>query len=459
MRASVALLPLVLSAAPLLSQETLVRGDDGRRLDSVMRRVEAQGFHGNVLVARRGEPLLLAGYGIANHATGGRYTPATLVQIGSNVKDFTATAIHQLAERGRLRITDSLHRYFDSLPSDKRAITIRHLLEHRAGLPLGVALDQQPLSRDDMLRRFRGLALSAEPGAREGYSNLGYSLLAAIVERVAGRPFEAYLAEQVFAPAGMMETGLALPDFDTARVARGYAGGVDRGTVLDLPRDNDGQHLWSLRGNGGMLSTLGDMHRFYRTLRGSALLRDPAHRRAVLPLDEPGVWAGSDRVSYFAYASFPGRELEILLASNHQEYSGSRVLRELESALGLSGGPAATAVTGPVLDRIPDGPRGRPIAAYLEAYNSGDTTAMRRFFGRHMASGPDSPTIETRLERYRQMRAELGRISVRSVRENAGGGEMVLLATGESGESLTLAVDLEPAPPHRIRAIRVQVGS
>jgi len=86
------LLLLVLPPVPLHAQQSLIRGDEGRRLDSLVRAAESRGFHGNVLVARGGEPLLLAGYGIANHSTGARYSPATLVQIGSNVKDSRPTS-------------------------------------------------------------------------------------------------------------------------------------------------------------------------------------------------------------------------------------------------------------------------------------------------------------------------------------------------------------------------------
>jgi hypothetical protein len=76
-----------------------------------------------------------------------------------------------------------------------------------------------------------------------------------------------------------------------------------------------------------------------------------------------------------------------------------------------------------------------------------------------MAQGPDSQPIETRLERYRQMRADLGRLTVLGVRESPTGEGMVLLATGASREPLTLDLGIEPGPPHRLRSIRVEVGS
>jgi CubicO group peptidase (beta-lactamase class C family) len=461
MHAAVSLLPLLLlPTLRLQSQQSVVRGDEGRRLDSLVRAAEAEGFHGNVLVLRRGEPILQGGYGLANHATGVRFTPATVVPIGSNVKDFTATAIYQLVEGGRLRVTDSLYRFFDDLPHDKRVITLRQLLEHRAGLPPGVAPDDEPLTKEEMLRRFRELQLSAPPGAREEYSNLGYSLLAAVIERVGGKSFEAYVAEHLFAPAGMKQTGLALPAFDPSQVAHGYAGGEDRGTMLDLPRDADG-HLWSLRGNGGMLSTLADMHRFYRALRGPLLLRSAEHRRAAVPLDEPGVWAGSDRVSFFAYASFPKEEVEILLASNHRESPGQRLLRRLQVAVGMPAPEDRGAVlaTGPLLDRIPDTGIGRTVAAFVEAYNSGDTAVMRRFFTDHAEPRPDAPPMETRLARYRQMRHDLGRLTVRGAQHAPDGEGMVLAATGETGEAVRLTVAVQPEAPYRLRWVRVEVGS
>lgn len=138
-----------------------------------------------------------------------------------------------------------------------------------------------------------------------------------------------------------------------------------------------------------------------------------------------------------------------------------RLLREIQKAVGmpLPSDDGAETVTGPVFERIPDTGIGRTVAAFVEAYNSGDTAVMRRFVGEHMEPGPDAPPMETRLQRYRQMRDDLGRLTLRGVREAPNGEGMVLLATSESGEPLTLTLGVAPTPPHRLRGIQVEVGS
>jgi hypothetical protein len=84
---------------------------------------------------------------------------------------------------------------------------------------------------------------------------------------------------------------------------------------------------------------------------------------------------------------------------------------------------------------------------------------MRRFYEQRMASSPGAPPLATRLERYRDMLADVGKLRVRGARRLPGGDAMVLQATGESGQPLTLTLSVEPAPPHRLRGIRVEVGS
>jgi hypothetical protein len=96
------------------------------------------------------------------------------------------------------------------------------------------------------------------------------------------------------------------------------------------------------------------------------------------------------------------------------------------------------------------------VAAYLEAFNSGDSTLMRRFFGTRALTGPQTPPMATRVSRTLQMRAELGRLTVEAVRETTGALEVVV--RGERGDRATLSFDIEPAAPFRMRRLRVEVG-
>jgi CubicO group peptidase (beta-lactamase class C family) len=459
---AVAALALGLGAAPLVAQDAVVQGEIGRRLDSAVTAAERAGFSGAVLVLQRGEVLLYRGAGMAIEAPATPYTRSTIVPIGSNTKDFTKTAILQLAEAGRLTLDDPVSRFFPDAPADKRGITVRQLLDHTAGFPLGVGPDAEGIARDPWRARLFAQPLEFAPGASRRYSNAGYSLLAAIVERVSGAPYERYLAEHVFAPAGMRETGLVLPRFDGPRLAHAYSAGVDRGTMLDKPRESDGP-TWNLRGNGGFVSTLDDMRRFYRAiLDDSALLRDPAHRAMVVRPDAPTVLAGSDLVSFFLYGHFPGAGVEIFLATNHAAAPAPRLLDELLPLVGIRpppGGPRRDQGPGPgplARTDFPDTGPGRTVAAYFQAYNTGDTAAMRRFFADHSDTGPGAAPLATRMDRFRQMSENLGRLTVESVAETPDG--IVVRSHAANGDPVTMTFQVEGTAPFRLQGVRVEVG-
>jgi len=453
----------ILGAAPRLAgQAPIVSGDLGRRLDSAVTAAEGAGFSGAVLVVQRGAVLLERGAGLAIESPPTPYTRSTVVPIGSNTKDFTKTAILQLVEAGRLSLEDSLGRFFPDAPADKRGITLRQLLEHTAGFPIGVGPDAEAIGLEAWRRRLFATPLEFAPGTSRRYSNPGYSVLAAIIEQVSGSPYERYLAEHVFAPAGMRETGLVQPRFDPTRLAHAYSAGQDRGTMLDAPRDADGDY-WNLRGNGGLVSTLDDMRRFYRAiLDDTTLLRDAGHRRMVLRTEGPTVLAGSDLVSFFLYGTFPGAGIEFVLASNHAAAPAPRLLDALLPIVGIQPPPqgpthpTGPAIAGPARRSLPDTGPGRTVAAYLEAYNSGDTTAMRHFFTERAVAGPEAPPLATRLDRYRQMRENLGNLTVESATETPEGIEV--RARSANGDLVTLAFLLEPAAPYRMRGMRVEVG-
>ena len=355
--AAVALAALAtLAAAP---RSNVVNGEAGARLDAAAREAEQQGFHGVVLAARGGEELLVSGYGLANRAAGRRFDASTVVQIGSNVKDFTKVAVLQLVEQGRVRLTDTLSTFFPQAPPDKRAITLEQLLEHTGGFPLGVGPDEEVLAKEAFLDRVFARPLAAVPGGKRIYSNAGYSLLAIAVEQVTSRPYETHVAAAIFAPAGMRETGLLLPRFDPSRLAHGYSAGEDRGTMLDRERLADG-HGYNLRGNGGHVSTVRDMFRFYRALRDGTLLREPAHRARVVP-EEPVMLAGSDGTCFFLYAREPREDVELLIATNHAGWKAPRLLSLLRPVLVLaapSGQPASAKESDQGLEIVARGANG-----------------------------------------------------------------------------------------------------
>ncbi len=164
------------------------------------------GSSGSLVATLDGEVVTCAGWG-----QGGC---ETVYDIGSVSKQFTAAAVVKLQMQGRLRVTDPIGRFFDGVPVDKRGITVRHLLTHTAGLLDALGDDYDPLTREAMIAGVLSSELRTRPGERYHYSNVGYSMLAAIVEKVSGMGYEDYLAQELLSPAGMTQTGYVLPDWD-----------------------------------------------------------------------------------------------------------------------------------------------------------------------------------------------------------------------------------------------------
>jgi CubicO group peptidase (beta-lactamase class C family) len=248
-----------------------VRGPFGAALDRYVSELTGFGYSGSVLVAQHGEVVLNRGYGLADRAHGAPFTADTLFDIASISKPFTAAAVLRLEMQGKLKVEDRLSRFFPDAPADKAAITLHQLLSHTSGLPETSGLEYEPLTREAFLKRIFAARLLHPPGGRFVYSNAGYSLLAAVVEVASGRPFGEFLKSEIFLPAGMRHTGF-LPDAaDRERLAHGYTGDGDWGTSLDHPHAPDGP-WWNLRGNGGILTTTGDLYRWHLALQGNAVL-------------------------------------------------------------------------------------------------------------------------------------------------------------------------------------------
>jgi len=281
------------TAAPLHSLPTdTVAAGLGARLDSALRAAAQRGFSGVVRVQRGDTLLLRKGYGLANRDRQIPFSDESVIQIGSNTKDFTLVTLLRLQQRGRLSLRDSLGKYFPAAPAEKRGITLQQLVEHRGGFPIGLGGDFESLTRDQFLQRAFATPLRAQPGTREIYSNTGYAILAAVIEKVTGRSYDEHVRNDVLVPLGLENTGYLLPRFDPERVAHGYANGEDRGNTLLKPHAADGPY-WNLRGNGGMLSTVEDMHAFYRALfGGERLLLLHAIEQPILVL--PDHLLGSD---------------------------------------------------------------------------------------------------------------------------------------------------------------------
>jgi CubicO group peptidase (beta-lactamase class C family) len=207
----------------------------------------------------------------------------TRIGTGSVPKMITAVAVAQLVERGRLKFTDTLGAVLPDYPNEdaRRHVTIHHLLTHTSGVrdPFqapGYARGARYATPREWMALFAAQPLEIRPGERMQYGNGGYAVLAAVVERVSGKPFAEYVRDHVFRPAGMraaeMDAYRRLP------WARGYSRPPETDPMGMEPRRSNEWMVGSqgpstdLNGFGGIGLTAEDLFLFTRALREHRLL-------------------------------------------------------------------------------------------------------------------------------------------------------------------------------------------
>ena len=312
---------------------------------------------GTVVAARAGEIAHCKGFGLAHRAAKVAAGCDTAYDIMSITKQFTAAAILKLEMMGKLRVSDPMSKFVGPVPDDKRAVTVHHLLTHTSGLTDQLGGDYEALSREEMLDGALESELRSVPGTEYSYSNLGYSILAAIVDKASGTSYERFLASHIFEPAGMRQTGYVLPEWKSNQVAVEYdENGEPKGRPFDHPWAEDGPY-WNLRGNGGLLSTARDMFRWHAALEGDEVLSESAKDKmfephvpeevggdsyygygwVVSPTDEGRIFwhDGGNGWSLGVMARFPDQDAMVFWVSNHAYKDGEWNLENLEEELTL----------------------------------------------------------------------------------------------------------------------------
>jgi D-alanyl-D-alanine carboxypeptidase len=249
-------------------------------------RVRAGEFAGAVLVARDGKVLLQDAWGRADRKAGVANTPATRFRIGSMNKMFTAVATLQLVETHKLALEDPIGKHLPDYPNKEVAtkVTVRHLLTHTGGTGdiFGPEFDQHRLQlreHRDYLKLYGRRGLNFEPGARFEYSNYGFVLLGALIERVTGGSYDDYVREHVFRRAGMRSTG-ALPE--SVKVPHRAVGYLRTSPSGDWVPNTD-TLPWRGTAAGGGYSTVGDLLRFAQALESGTLISKATLAEATRP--------------------------------------------------------------------------------------------------------------------------------------------------------------------------------
>jgi CubicO group peptidase (beta-lactamase class C family) len=265
------------------AQAAGLSAQDKATIDSSVREwlVKTQAPGVSIAVVRDGEIAYLRAYGQA--ATKQPATAATPYPIFSVSKEFTAAAILKLQEEGKLSLDDRLAKYFPDLTGADN-ITLRQLLNHSAGvrdfwpqdfIPIEIGKDATP---KQIIDEWAKRPLDFEPGTDRQYSNTGFVIAAAIVERVSGQPLMAYLRSRIFTPLGVTvwdEDGQPLP----AAAARGFTRFAD-GPIRPAPREGRG---WMF-GAGELAMTPQSLARWDISLMNRSLLSDASYDALYTPV-------------------------------------------------------------------------------------------------------------------------------------------------------------------------------
>ncbi len=256
----------------------------------INRRCARGQFSGAALVARRKKVLFAQACGLADRERGVPNRLTTRFRLGSMNKMFTAVAVMQLVQAGKLRLEDTVGRHLPGYPNREVAakVTVRQLLTHTAGMGdiFGPAFQRERQNlRElrDYLRLYGSRAPEFEPGSRWAYSNYGYILLGVLIEAVSGESYYEYVRRHVFKPAGMEATDSLPEDVRVPERATGYM----RRQGAWVPNTDTLPYRGTSAGGG--YSTVRDLHRFALALLGHRLL-DAEHTRLLTTpqMETPG---------------------------------------------------------------------------------------------------------------------------------------------------------------------------
>ncbi len=288
-------------------------------------------FNGNVLVAENGKIVLQKSYGYADYDAKRVLNDTSVFELASVSKQFTATTILLLKDKGKLKLTDSLRQFFPELPYYN--ITINQMLTHTSGLPDYESAMNEKWDHSEIAFNKDVIAFLANekppvvfaPGTRWEYSNTAYALLASIVEKVSGQTFNDYLATHVFKPLGMNHTRV----YNTRRSLKDtisnyafgyvYSDSLQKHLMPDsIPDFNFVFYLDGIIGDGTVNSTTGDLLKWDRAVKNHTLLSEATQKEML----KEQAMVDTVNKSYYGFGVFLEKSAQGYLISHSGGWPG-----------------------------------------------------------------------------------------------------------------------------------------
>ncbi len=237
----------------------------------------------SIAIVRDGKTVVSKGYGLADIGRGIPATEDTVYRIGSVTKQFTAAAVLQLVEAGRLRLDDDLAPLLPDFPTQGRHVTVRHLLNHTSGIKNHTELEgghgEPGTTRQAVVDLIAAQPFDFEPGEKRRYSNSGYVLLGLVIEKVTGASYASYLEGHVFEPLGLRRTSYCPDRTDGPGQARGYV--VADGKLVDAPAFEMAVPFAA----AGLCSTVGDLLSWSTALRDGRVISEASYQQMTTPTE------------------------------------------------------------------------------------------------------------------------------------------------------------------------------
>jgi len=233
----------------------------------------------SVIISKNGKVVFKGSHGLANLEHNIALTEQSVLRIGSISKQFTATAIMMLQERGKLSVSDDIHNYVANFPTEGNVVTIENLLTHTSGIANYTDDDNlfyketpTPASLDDTLARFAKHPMVSKPGEAKVYSNTGYSLLGKIIEVASGQSYKDFVEQHIFKKLGMTQSSYEDQDIIAHR-ASGYeqtAQGFINASYINM----DWPHA-----AGALISTPTDLNIWFSALSSGKLISQASYEK------------------------------------------------------------------------------------------------------------------------------------------------------------------------------------
>jgi len=455
------------------------------KIEEYMTYAEKAGFSGSILVAKDKKIIIADGYGAANKNENIPFTKNTVSTIGSITKQFTGAAILKLQMMGKINVKDPITKYFKDVPENKRNITLHHLLTHTAGFPGAIGFDFNPINRKEFVKLAMNTKLKREPGKLYEYSNVGYSLLGIIVELVSNISYEEFLHKYLFKPSNMLNTGYRIPDWDKKKLAHGYRGNKDWGTLLDHPWLEDGPG-WHLRGNGGILSTVIDMFKWHLALEKNTILDEKSKKLYY----KPHVREGKNAESFYGYGwaifntkrntklivhnggnpyfsadflRYIDENVVIIVLANTNSYRAWKVSEGLAKIVfgydyKLPKKPKKIELTSNKDKKwgFPDSITGQRSAAILSAIDSQDLKIAEEFVKKNFALVfLKEYSLKKHVEQFKKLQEELGNINLLEAQKTGEYSVILKVKSKKSGNLFQITFEIQSKKPHKITGIGV----